>query len=125
MFRIELPLLGFENIKELDIESIDSNFSTLVLNKEKNLNINLVNISYFKKADFNFNIDDDTLEKMHIHELNDFKIFFCVVMQKPIEDSIVNLAAPILINERHKLIGQYVIKDRIPRLFTTLNEASI
>jgi flagellar assembly factor FliW len=125
MYKIELPLLGFENVKELDIKSIDNNFITLVLNKEKNLNINLVNISYFKEVNFNFNIDDETLEKMHIHELSDFKIFFCVVMQKPIEDSIINLAAPVLINERHQLVGQYVIKDRIPRLFTTLNDTSI
>lgn len=125
MYKIELPLLGFESIKELDIKSVDNNFITLVLNKEKNLNINLVNIAYFQKANFNFNIDDETLKKMHIHELNDFKIFFCVVMQKPIEDSIVNLAAPILINERQNLIGQYVIKDRIPRLFTTLSDNSI
>ncbi len=125
MYKIELPLLGFEDIKELEIKSLDNNFITIELNKEKNLNINLVNIDYFKEADFNFNIDDDTLEKMNIKELKDFKIFFCIVMQKPIEDSIVNLAAPILINEKEKLIGQYVLKDRIPRLFTTLSEASI
>ena len=125
MYKIELPLLGFENIKEFNIKYVDNNFVTLELNNEKNLNINLVNINYFKEAEFNFNIDDETLEKMHIHELSDFRIFFCVVMQKPIEDSIVNLAAPILINERHKLIGQYVIKDRIPRLFTNLSEDSI
>ena len=43
-------------------------------------------------------------------------------MQNPIEDSIVNLAAPILINEKHKLIGQYVIKNKIPKLLTTLKD---
>ena len=125
MYKIELPLLGFEDIKELDIKSVDNNFVTLELNKEKNLSINLVNISYFKEADFNFNIDDEALEKMHIKEPKKIKIFFCIVMQKPIENSIVNLAAPVLINEKEKLIGQYVLKDRIPRLFTTLSEVSI
>ena len=125
MYKIELPLLGFENIKELNIKSVDNNFVTLELNNEKNLNINLVNINYFKKAEFNFNIDDETLERMNIKNLEDFKIFFCVIMQKPIEDSIVNLTAPVLINEKDKLIGQYVIKDRIPRLLTTLSEVSI
>ncbi|KAB7886370.1 flagellar assembly protein FliW [Poseidonibacter ostreae] len=125
MYKIELPLLGFEDIKELDIKSVDDNFVTLELNNEKSLNINLVSINYFKEAKFNFNIDDETLEIMNIKNLEDFKIFFCVVMQKPIEDSIVNLAAPVLINEKDKLIGQYVIKDRIPRLLTTLSEVSI
>jgi flagellar assembly factor FliW len=125
MYKIILPLLGFESIQEIDITSIDDKFSTLVLSDDKSLNINIVNITYFKDVSFDFNIDDETLEKLHIHELTDFKIFFCVVMQKPIEDSIVNLAAPILINERQKLIGQYVIQDRIPKLFTTLNTSSI
>ena len=125
MYKIELPLLGFENIKEFNIKYVDNNFVTLELNNEKNLNINLVNINYFKEAEFNFNIDDETLERMNIKNLEDFKIFFCVVMQKPIEDSIVNLTAPVLINEKDKLIGQYVIKDRIPRLLTTLSEVSI
>ncbi|WP_122893949.1 flagellar assembly protein FliW [Arcobacter peruensis] len=122
MYKIELPLLGFENIKELNIKTIDNNFSTLILNENKKLNINIVDISYFKKINFNFNIDDEVLKKLHIHEQKDFKIYFCVVMQNPIEDSIVNLAAPILINEKHKLIGQYVIKNKIPKLLTTLKD---
>lgn len=125
MYKIELPLLGFEDIKELDIKSLDNNFITLELNKQKNLQINLVSIDYFKESTFDFNIEDETLEKMHIKKREDFKIFFCVVMQKPIEDSIVNLAAPVLINEKEKLLGQYVIKDRIPRLLTTLSESNL
>lgn len=125
MYKIEFPLLGFEELQQVDIKSVDNNFVTLELNEEKNLNINLVNISYFKKASFNFNIEDDVLKKMKIKNLKDFKIFFSVVMQKPIENSLVNLAAPILINEKDKLIGQYVLKDRIPQLFITLNEANI
>ncbi|MAD42522.1 MAG: flagellar biosynthesis protein FliW [Arcobacter sp.] len=125
MYKIELPLLGFEDIKELEIKSLDENFLTIELNNNKNLNINLVNIDYFKKDTFNFDISDDILERMQIKNRDDFKIFFTVVMQKPIEDSIVNLAAPILINEKEKLIGQYVIKNRIPKLLTTLNQNSI
>jgi len=123
MYKAELPLLGFEEIDEIKINPVDEYFSTLVLEKRDNLNINIVNITYFedKNMNLNFNIDEDTLRKLHIHEEKDFDIFFCVVVQTPIEDSIVNLAAPILINEKQKLLGQYVIKDRIPKLFTTLN----
>jgi len=125
MYKVQLPLLGFEDIRELDIKFVDNNFITLELNQEKNLNINLVSINYFKKANFNFNIEDNIIEEMKVKKLEDFKIFFCIVMQKPIDESIVNLAAPILINEKEKLIGQYVLKSRIPKLFTKLNEASI
>jgi len=123
MYKAILPLLGFEEIQEIKMNYVDEYFSTLILEKRDNLNINIVNITYFKdkNMDLNFTIDDETLEKLHIHEVNDFNIFFCVVIQTPIEDSIVNLAAPILINEKQKLLGQYVIKDRIPKLFTTLN----
>lgn len=122
MYEITLPLLGFEDVKKLQIEKIDEYFSTLVLDKENNINFKMVNITYLSHASFEFNIEDEALEKLHIRQREDFDIYFCVVIQDPIEKSIVNLIAPILVNKRLKLIGQYVIKDKIPKLFTSLQE---
>jgi len=120
MYEIELPLLGFEDIKQLEIKKIDEFFSTLVLNKENNINFTIVNISYLEHASFDFSINDDALDRLHIRKREDFDIYFCVVMQDPVEKSIVNLVAPILINNKFNLVGQYVIKEKIPRLFTNL-----
>lgn len=122
MYEITIPLLGFDEIKKVNLEKLDEYFSTLILDKENLINFTIVNIKYLQHAAFDFNIEDDILEKMHIRSREDFDIYFSVVLQDPIEKSIVNLVAPILINKRHNLIGQYIIKDKIPKLFTNLRE---
>lgn len=120
MYSISLPILGFEEITKANINKIDEYFSTLqLLDKHE---INIVNISFLEGSTFDFNIDDDTLKKLHINIRSDFDIYFAIVLQEPLEESIVNLTAPILINHKNRLLGQYVIKDKIPKLFTTLKE---
>lgn len=120
MYEIALPLLGFEDIDKLQVEKVDDFFSTLILDKKNNVNFTIVNITYLQHASFDFTIDDDVLDKLHIRKREDFDIFFCVVLQEPLEKSIVNLVAPILINKKFNIIGQYIIKNKIPRLFTNL-----
>lgn len=120
MYKIELPLLGFEEIKQLEIKKVDEYFSTLILDKKNNVNFTIVNISYLEHASFEFSIDDEALDRLHIRKREDFDIYFCVVIQEPIQKSIVNLVAPILINNKFNLIGQYIIKNNIPKLFTSL-----
>ncbi|UTJ06201.1 flagellar assembly protein FliW [Arcobacter roscoffensis] len=122
MYEITIPLLGFDETKNVKLEKLDDYFSTLILDKENLINFTIVNIKYLQHAAFDFNIEDEILEKMHIRAREDFDIYFSVVLQDPIEKSIVNLVAPILINKRHNLIGQYIIKDKIPKLFTNLRE---
>lgn len=122
MYKIALPLLGFEEIEKIDFKIIDDNFASLILNKREGITFTVVNISFLQHAAFDFNIDDKTLELMNITNREDFDIFFCIVLQDPIEKSIVNLVAPILINKNSKLIGQFVIRDIIPNIFTNLLE---
>lgn len=119
MYKISLPILGFEHISELKIKKIDEYFSTLILENQQSINI--VNITFLKDSPFNFNIEEIALAKLHIGQRTDFDIYFCVVIQNPIEQSVVNLTAPILINKKHSLIGQYIIKDKIPKLFASLD----
>lgn len=120
MYTISLPLLGFENYSTLKMNTINEYFSTLILDENSKLQITVVNITYFKNTPFYFNIEDSILEKLNVKKREDFDIYFCVVKQEPIEESIVNLIAPVLINSKEKLLGQYIIKDKVPRLFTTL-----
>lgn len=124
MYKIILPILGFEQTKNLKIIKQDEYFSTIVLDNEAQIKIHIVNINYLNKIPLNFNIEEDVLEKLNIEKQEDVDIFFCLVVQNPIEDSIVNLIAPILINHEEKLIGQYVTKNKTPRLFATLNETT-
>ena len=41
-----------------------------------------------------------------------FETYFCIVSQTPVENSVVNLVSPIIINEKDKIIGQYVTSEK-------------
>ena len=122
MYKVILPLLGFEDYKEIEIDEIDEYFSTIVF--EGNKRISIVNINYLNRLHLNFDIDDNILNNLNVSSQKDFDIYFCLVVQSPIDNSIVNLIAPILINQKDRLIGQYVLKHKIPRLFSTLIEST-
>ena len=55
---------------------------------------------------------------------DDFDTYFCVVSQEPIEHSIINLVSPIFINEKEKLIGQYVTSEKVEPYLASINKCS-
>ena len=123
MYKIVLPVLGFEGFSSLSIEKIDESFSFLVLNEKTKITV--MNIKALNKISFNFEIDDSALEKLKIKSKNDFDTYFVVVSQNPIENSIVNLISPILINEKEKLIGQYLTSLKVDPCLASIDECAI
>lgn len=122
MYKIVLPILGFEGAKNLSIEKIDEFFSFLVL--EDKTKIAVVNINVLNKVTFDFGIDEKTLSSLKIKSKDDFETYFVVVSQDPVEYSIINLVAPIFINEKEKLVGQYVTNEKVDPFFASIDKCS-
>lgn len=120
MYKIVLPILGFENISSLEVEKVDEFFSFLKL--DGNTKISIINIKALNKVSFDFIIDQYSLEKLKISSKDDFDTYFIVVSQDPVEHSIVNLVAPIFINEKEKLVGQYVTSEQVEPYLASLNK---
>ena len=53
---------------------------------------------------------------------NQFSTYFILVSQEPVEHSIINLVAPIFINEKEKLVGQYVTSEKVEPYLASLNK---
>ena len=122
MYKIVLPVLGFESFSSLSIEKIDESFSFLVFDEKTKITV--MNINALNKVSFNFEIDDSGLEKLKIKANDDFDTYFVVVSQNPIENSIVNLVSPILVNEKEKLIGQYLTYQKVDPCLASINECA-
>jgi flagellar assembly factor FliW len=122
MYKIALPILGFEGAAALSIEKVDEFFSFLVL--EDKTKITVVNINVLNKVIFDFQIDDKTLNALKIKSKDDFETYFVVVSQDPVEYSIINLVAPIFINEKEKLIGQYITNEKVEPYFATIDKCA-
>ncbi len=122
MYKVVLPILGFEDIKTLKIEKLDDLISFLVLDDKTRISV--VNIDGLNKVSFDFQIDKDVLEKLKINSREDFDIYFSVVSQNPVEYSIINLVSPIFINEKEKLIGQYVTSEKVEPYLASINKCA-
>ncbi len=122
MYKIVLPILGFEDFKSLNVEKIDDFFSFLVFDEKTKITI--VNINVLNKVSFDFQIDSDVLEKLKINSKEDFETYFCVVSQNPVEHSIINLVSPIFINEKEKLIGQFVTSEKADPYLASIDKCA-
>lgn len=120
MYKIVLPILGFENNEKLDIEKIDEHFSYLKL--EDGSKISIVNINILSRVSFDFEIDQVSLDKLKIKSKDDFSTYFILVSQNPVEHSIINLVAPIFVNEKERLVGQYVTSEKVEPYLASLNK---
>ncbi|AXX85567.1 flagellar assembly protein FliW [Aliarcobacter skirrowii] len=120
MYKIVLPILGFENNEKLDIEKIDEYFSYLKL--EDGSKISIVNINILSRVSFDFEIDQVSLDKLKIKTKDDFSTYFVLVSQNPVEHSIINLVAPIFVHEKERLVGQYVTSEKVEPYLASLNK---
>ena len=122
MYKIVLPILGFEDFKNLSVEKIDDFFSFLVFDEKTKITV--VNINVLNKVSFDFQIDENVLEKLKINSKEDFETYFCVVSQNPVEHSIINLVSPIFINEKDQLVGQYVISEKVEPYLASIDKCA-
>ena len=120
MYKIALPILGFENFSKVDVEKLDEFVAFLKF--EDGSKISIININVLNKVSFDFKIDDKTLEALKIKSKDDFSTYFILVSQEPVEHSIINLVAPIFINEKEKLVGQYVTSETVDQYLASLNK---
>lgn len=122
MYRVVLPILGFENFESLSVEKIDDFFSFLVFDEKTKITV--VNINVLNKVSFDFEIDADVLKKLKIKSKEDFNTYFCVVSQDPVEYSIINLVSPIFVNEKEKLIGQYITSEKVDTYLASIDKCA-
>ncbi|AXK49595.1 flagellar biosynthesis protein FliW [Aliarcobacter trophiarum LMG 25534] len=120
MYKIVLPILGFEAFSKVDVEKVDEFVAFLKF--EDGSKISIVNINILNKVSFDFQIDNKTLEALKIKSKDDFSTHFILVSQDPIEHSIINLVSPIFINEKEKLVGQYVTNEKVEPYLASLNK---
>ncbi len=119
MYTVRIPVLGFENDNNMSIIRSDENFATLQMSEEANMHL----ISSKAIEDFEFDIDENFAKELELEKETNFSIYFSIVVNNPISNSVVNLTAPIIVNEDKKLLGQYIINQPHEKaVFLTMGE---
>jgi len=108
-FKVALPILGFENEDEFELEQINDVFYRL---KGKEVNFTLVN-PFLLRDDYDFEISQSEQEALKLGKDKKFMVLNIMTLNEDFPKSTINFAAPLIFNLDDKLMGQVVL-DKYP-----------
>ena len=108
-FDISVPLLGFEDVKEVELQKIDDVFMKMQSTTDKHISFTLINP--FILREYDFEIPDSTQSLLEAKEDSNLLILNIVLIQTPIEDSIVNFVGPLIFNTDNNKAAQVILNN--------------
>jgi len=108
-FDVCVPLLGFDDVKKVNLEKIDDIF--MKMQSETDEHISFTMIDPFVLREYDFEIPDNTQELLEIDKNSNLLILNIVLIQTPIEDSVINFIGPIVFNTDNNKAAQIILQD--------------
>jgi len=108
-FDVVTPFLGFEDIKQVELEKIDDIFMKMQASEDKHLSFTLVDP--FILREYDFEIPEKVRELLEVTTDSNILILNIVLIQTPIENSIVNFIGPIIFNTDSNKAAQIIIQE--------------
>lgn len=105
-FTIKSPILGFENIKSVEITQIDDFFVKM---QSLDSDISFTMINPYALREYEFEIPTYYQELMEINDKSELKVYNILVISSPIEESSVNFIAPIVCNMTNMSLSQVIL----------------
>jgi flagellar assembly factor FliW len=108
-FDMVTPLLGFEDIKQVELQKIDDIFMRMQLGKDENISFTLVNP--YALREYDFEVPKNLKEELEITVDSNLLIYNILLIQTPIEDSIVNFIGPLVFNSDVNKAAQIILSN--------------
>lgn len=108
-FNISTPLLGFEEIKDVELNKIDDIFMKMQAAEDENISFTLINP--FVLREYDFEVPENIQELLDIDEKSNILILNIVIVQTPIEDSVVNFIGPLVFNTDNHKSAQIILPE--------------
>jgi len=108
-FEISVPLLGFDNIKEITLEKIDDIFMKMQATNDEYISFTL--IDPFVLRDYDFEVPQNIQNTLEITDKSNLLTLNIVLLQNPIEDSVINFISPIVFNTDNKKAAQIILPE--------------
>lgn len=120
VIRFEEGLFGFEDEKAfilMDIE--ETTYKLLQSTKTEELYFVVMTPFAFHES-YDFEVPDAIMEQLDIKALDHLDVLSLVVFKDPIQESTMNLKAPILMNNKTKKAKQLILNEDFPMRFEFL-----
>ncbi len=110
-FDVSMPLLGFEDIKQVELQKIDDIFMKMQSCEDENIAFTLVNP--YALREYDFEVPQNIKELLEITENSNLLIYNIFLLQTPMENSMVNFVGPLIFNTDVKKVAQIILSDSI------------
>jgi len=107
-YDIRAEILGFPETKTVEITEIDELFLTMRDTQDEKVSFTLVNPYLLRE--YSFNIPSDIKILLNITETSSLSVYNILVIQKPLEKSVINFLAPIIINNDNNKLAQVILE---------------
>lgn len=107
VFELKSQVLGFEELQRLNLEKIDDMFAKATNNDGEHPSFVLVNP--FMLREYDFEVPDYIKVLMDIDEKSNIAIYNVMVIQNPLENSLINFIAPFIFNFDNTTAAQIVL----------------
>ncbi len=106
-FEVKSEILGFEDIKEVELNEVDELFSTLRASNNNDISFTLVNPNRLRE--YEFEVSSATEALLDIKDEKDLLVYNIVVIQNPLDESKINFLAPLIFNKANNTVAQEVL----------------
>lgn len=108
-FDISVPLLGFEDVTKVELEKIDDIFMKMQSLTDRQVSFTLINP--FILREYDFELPQNIQDLLEANEKSNLLILNVVLIQTPIEDSIVNFIGPLVFNTDNNKAAQVILSN--------------
>ena len=108
-FDVSTPLLGFENVNQVELEKIDDIFMKMQAVEDEHISFTLINP--FILREYDFEIPTVTQELLEIDDKSNILILNIVLIQTPIENSVINFIGPVVFNTDNQKAAQIILPE--------------
>ena len=108
IFSVKAPILGFEQIKNVELEKIDDFFYKLKSCDDETV---FMLINPFLVRDYDFVVPDFFKNLLELDMESKPIVYNVMIVSTPVETSVINFLAPLVFNKEKKLVAQVLLDE--------------
>ncbi len=108
-YNVKADILGFENLKTVELQPFDELFSIL-RGEDEQVSFTLVNP--YALREYSFDLPKSVRVLLDINENSNVLVYNIVVIQNPLDESCVNFLAPLIFNQDNASMAQAVLNAK-------------
>ena len=107
-YRAVMPILGFDEVVDYDLEPIDEIFYRLTAEGSDAPSFTLIQPAALR-SDYLFDLPDAAAQRLELTKEEDAMVLNIMIVDTPLENSHVNFVAPLVFNKSNGKMAQVVL----------------